>query len=91
MEFSDWLWVGDEFGTERKLHWIEDLILEDDIPGHGCVFTHDHQLLISTHWHSHCSFVCSSNAIIEKILSFDPFEGFYCTPNTEVYWGAYEI
>ncbi|MGF1741398.1 DUF2711 domain-containing protein [Vibrio profundum] len=87
----DWLWVGDEFGTERKLHWVDDLIKKDEIPSHGCVFTHDHRLLITTHWDSHCSFLCSSRELIEKILSAEPVEGFYCTPKTEVYWGAYEI
>jgi hypothetical protein len=25
----EWLWVGDEFGTERKLHGIDDLIKSD--------------------------------------------------------------
>lgn len=87
----DWLWIGDEFGKERKLHWIEDLIGQDAIPSHGCVFTHDHKLLITTHWDSCCSFLCSSKDLIERILSSEPFEGFYCTPNTEVYWGLNEI
>jgi len=86
-----WLWVGDEFGTERKLHLIDDLIEKDEIPAHGCVFLQDHSLLVATHWDSHCSFLCSSKKIIEKILVLDKFEGFYCTPNTEVYWGAYDI
>jgi len=26
----EWLWVGDEFDTERKLHWIDDLKNEID-------------------------------------------------------------
>ncbi|MBQ4889309.1 DUF2711 family protein [Shewanella sp. MMG014] len=87
----DWLWVGDQFGTERKLLWIDDLVEKDEIPSHGCIFTHDHSLLVTTHWDSHCSFLCSSKEVIEEMLSLDPFEGFYCTPKTEVYWGAYEI
>lgn len=87
----EWLWVADEFGTERKLTWIDDLIEKDLVPSHGCVFTHDHSLLITTHWDSHCSFLCSSKDIIEKILTVDNFEGFYCTPKTEVYWGLYEV
>lgn len=86
-----WLWIGDEFDTERKLHWIDDLFEKDEIPSHGCVFTHDHSLLVTTHWDSHCSFLCSSRETIEKILSAESFEGFYCTAKTEVYWGAYEI
>ena len=86
-----WLWVGDELGTERKLHWIDELIEKDEIPTHGCIFTHDHSLLVTTHWDSHCSLLCSSTEIIEKMLLADPFEGFFCTEQTEVYWGAYEI
>jgi hypothetical protein len=86
-----WLWVGDEFGTERQLHWIDDLMAKEQIPAHGCVFTHDHNVLVATHWDSHCSFLCSSKETIEMILEFDDFEGFYCTPKTEVYWGLYEI
>ena len=86
-----WLWVGDEFGTERKLYWIDDLMDKDQIPAHGCIFTHDHHILVTTHWDSHCSFLCSSKETIEKILEYDPFEGFYCSPKTEVYWGLYEV
>ena len=87
----NWLWVGDEFSTERKLHWIDDLVENDEIPSHGCIFAHDHSLLVTTHWDSHCSFLCSSKENIKKILSLESFEGFYCTQKTEVYWGAYEI
>ena len=87
----EWLWVADEFGTERKLTWIDDLIEKDLVPSHGCIFTHDHSVLITTHWDSHCSFLCSSKGIIEKLLSIDNFEGFYCSPKTEVYWGLYEV
>ena len=87
----DWLWVADEFGTERKLTWIDDLIEKDLVPSSGSVFTHDHSILITTHWDSHCSFLCSTKDIVEKILAVDNFEGFYCTPKTEVYWGLYEI
>ncbi|MBC3808379.1 DUF2711 family protein [Undibacterium seohonense] len=86
----EWLWVGDDLGTERKLHWIDDLMSSDEVPSHGCIFTPDHRLLITTHWDSHCSFLCSSKDLIEKILDVDNFEGFYCTENTEVYWGLYE-
>lgn len=78
----DWLWLGDEFGTERKLHYIEDLFEKDEIPTHGCVFTHDHALLVTTHWDSHCSLFCSSKDLIERVLAMDNFEGFYCTPKT---------
>jgi len=87
----EWLWVGDEHGTERKLCWIDDLIANDEVPSHGCVFTHDHSLLVTTHWDSHCSYFCSSKSIIESVLAIEKFEGFYCSKNTEVYWGVHEI
>ncbi len=87
----EWLWVGDEFASERKLMWIDDLLEKNEIPSHGCIFTHDHSLLVTTHWDSHCSFLCSSKETVERILEIDDFEGFYCTEKTEVYWGAYEI
>jgi len=84
----DWLWVGDEFGLERKLFWIDELKGECLIPSHGNLFTSDKSLLLTTHWDSHFSFLCSSPEIIEKILNFESFEGFYCDQSTEVYWSV---
>ena len=85
------LWVSDEFGTEKSSYQIDYLIENDKVPGHGCIFTHDHNLLVTTHWDSHCSFLCSTRETIEEILELDSFEGFFSTAKTEVYWGAYEI
>ncbi len=56
-----------------------------------CNYTEDYQLLFATHWDSHCTFLCSSKKIIDQILEIHPFEGFFCTPKTEVYWGLHEI
>ena len=86
-----WLWVGDQHCTERKLVWLEDLFNKQEVPTHGCIFTYDHKTLITTHWDSHCSFLCSSKKTLEKILSIDIFEGFYCTNNTEVFWSSNPI
>ncbi|MGL1890845.1 MAG: DUF2711 domain-containing protein [Spirochaetaceae bacterium] len=85
------LWIGDEFSTERTLYSIDKLKLNDLIPGHGNIFTNDEKLLVSTHWDSHCSFLCSSKDIIEKIIEENNYEGFYCSSNTQVYWGLYPI
>ena len=43
----EWLWIGDEFDTERKLRWIEDIKNQEDGLSHGRfnVFTPDKQLL----------------------------------------------
>ena len=85
----DWVWVGDEFGTERKLHWIDDLKNQESGPT-SCrcknVFTPDKGLLWTTHWDSHFSFLCSSMRNLVAIQESYAFEGFFCDPNTEVFW-----
>jgi hypothetical protein len=85
----EWVWVGDEFGTERKLYWIEDLKGQDDPPTRGrCnVFSPDKSILWTTHWNSHFSFLCSSKANLARLKDF---EGFLCDPKTEVYWSVWD-
>ncbi len=85
---QQWLWVGDEHCTKRELLWIDDLKQGDEIPPHGCVFTPDKTILVTTHWDSHFSFLCSSRSTIERILQHRSFEGFFCTQETEVYWSV---
>jgi Protein of unknown function (DUF2711) len=85
------LWVSDEWDSERKLYLIDELIDTDELRVADSLFTPDKNLLITSHWDSHCSFLCANRPTIEKILAFDNFEGFYCTDKTEVYWGLYEI
>ena len=86
----EWVWVGDEFGTERKLHWIENLKEQDGktTAGHCNVFTPDKSLLWTTHWDSHFSFLCSSKRNLDAIQKVNQFEGFFCTPLTEIYWSV---
>lgn len=86
----NWLWVGDEFCTKRSLHHIEDLINNDLTEYGGMTFTPDKQILITTHWDSHFSFLCSKKEIIDHILAIDNFEGFFCDTYTEVYWSLKE-
>lgn len=83
----EWIWVGDDFGTERKLYWIEDLKAQEAGPNcdHRNVFTPDHGILWTTHWDSHFSFFCSSKSNLESLQAL---EGFYCTSQTEVYWSV---
>ena len=83
---QEWLWIGDEFGTERKLEWIDDLKGDYIFPSHCNLFTPDKSILVTTHWDSHFSFLCSTMQTIEKILSVNPFEGFFCNEKTEVFW-----
>ncbi len=87
----EWVWVGDEFGAERKLHWIEDLKGNDSkvTSGHCNVFTPDRSFLWTTHWDSHFSFLCSSNRNLAAVQEGNQFEGFFCTESTEVYWSVH--
>jgi hypothetical protein len=85
-----WVWVGDEFCSERKLHWIEDLKNETGktIEGHCNVFSPDKTLLWTVHWDSHFSFLCGAGRTLEDGHVADRFEGFFCQAPTEVYWSV---
>ena len=83
-----WVWVGDEMGTERKLYWIDDLKTKDlnATAGHCNVFTTDKSLLWTTHWDSHFSFLCGSYEVLARLVQRVNLEGFFCESDTEVYW-----
>ncbi|WCN39678.1 DUF2711 family protein [Aneurinibacillus uraniidurans] len=89
-EGHDWFWVGDEFCTERKLEYIDDLVKDNDPFGnqHLNLFTHDNKILFTTHWDSHFSMVCSDKDTINKIVDYCNLEGFYCDEQTEIYWSC---
>ena len=84
----DYIWIGDEFCTERKLEWIEDLFDReaDYFTAHCNYFTPDKSLLVTTHWDSHFSLLCSDRSSIEQILKYHSFEGFFCDETTKIYW-----
>ncbi|WP_088068145.1 DUF2711 family protein [Gottfriedia luciferensis] len=84
----DWIWIGDEFCTERKLEYIDDLIKDNDalICDNLNLFTHDSKILITTHWDSHFSMLCSDRITIDKIVELCNLEGFYCDEYTEIFW-----
>jgi len=86
----EWVWVGDEFCTERRLRWIDDLKHQDVglTAGRFNVFTPDKQLLWTCHWDSHFSFLCSSQSKLSAIQQTSGLEGFFCSPSTEVYWSV---
>jgi hypothetical protein len=86
-----WVWVGDEFCTERKLHWIDDLksLASNTTTGHKNMFTPDKRLLWTTNWDSHFSFLCSSRANLVTVQEACRLEGFFCTRETEVYWSVH--
>ena len=84
----EWIWGGDEFCTERKLELIDDLIDEDEIRYRN-LFTHDQQLLLTTHWDSHFSLLCSDKKTIDHIVDECRLEGFYCNEETQIYWSVW--
>ena len=86
----DWVWVGDELCTERKLHWIDDLKNPDSTvtQGHCNVFTPDKKILWTTHWDSHFSFFCSSKETVTRLSLEASLEGFACDATTQVYWSV---
>lgn len=88
----DSLWVTDEFALEGSKEFsIEELIAGDLIPTSGNINSKDWGLLITTHWDSHCTYLCSSKSRVDSIVRSANLEGFYCTQNTEVFWGLYPI
>jgi len=91
-EGHEWIWYGDEFGSERKLQLIDNLISTDEHFGNKRInlFTHDHEILLTTHWDSHFTLLCSDKENVKKIVNACNLEGFYCTDNTKIYWSIFE-
>jgi len=87
-EGHDWIWVGDEFCTERKLEYIDDLVNDNNAlrNEHLNLFTHRNEILLTTHWDSHFSMLCSDKNTINKIVESASLEGFFCNEKTEIYW-----
>jgi len=88
-----WAWVGDEFGTQRKLYWIDDLKAGDrELTDGVCnIFAADKSLLYTTHWDSHFSFLCGSQSVLDTLVTRLNLEGFFCTPDTDICWSLAEV
>jgi hypothetical protein len=88
---SEWVWVGDELCTERKLHWIDDLkpAKAETTLTQGSVFTPEKSTLWTVHWDSHFSLFCSTRENVERLSRHPDLEGFICGPATEVYWSIW--
>lgn len=86
----EWLWLGDEHCTERKLHWIEDLkppMATTDLI-RSSVFTPDKSILWTVHWDSHFSLFCSTRENVDRLSRWPGLEGFPCTQDTDVFWSS---
>ncbi len=90
---QEWLWVGDEFCTERKLCWIDDLkpASAKVTLASGSVFTPDKANLWTVHWDSHFTIFFSSRLNVERLARHPTLEGFVCTPETEIYWSLQSV
>lgn len=88
----EWLWFGDEFCTERKLMYIDELARDNNLLDQGKnLFTHDNGILITTHWDSHFSFLCSDKKTVEQLVRVSGLEGFYCNEQTKIYWSLSSV
>lgn len=83
-----WVWVGDELGTQRKLHGIDDLKPANAKVAitRGSVFTPDKAHLWTVHWDSHFTLYCSSQLNVERLAAHPELEGFVCTRETQIDW-----
>lgn len=83
----DWVWVCDEFDTNRERYLIDDLLeIDERLIDRSSVLAPDHSLLWTIHWDSHFSFLCSTSRSRLDAAGVDAFEGFFCTPETSVAW-----
>jgi hypothetical protein len=87
----EWIYIGDEHGFERRIEYIQDII-DNKVQvnfRHESWYTTMNEILYTTHWDSHFTFLCSDKQTVGNILKKFPFEGFYCNPDTEVYWSIH--
>jgi len=88
-----YVFVADEWGYERKLVFIQDMIdgKDNTILTWGAQrnwYTNHNEILYTTHWDSHFTMLCSDRNTVESIVVKHGFEGFYCDANTEIYWST---
>jgi hypothetical protein len=85
-----WIFRGDEFGTERQIMFIDDIINNNEKIGdwYKNIYTPKNEILFSVHWDSHFTLICSSKSTIEQIIEHVQLEGFYCDHRTEIYWSC---
>ena len=85
-----WIYIGDEFGTERKLIFIEDVLSNKEVitDWYKNIFTPKNEILYTVHWDSHFTLLCSDRENIDSIVTEFDFEGFYCNQSTEIYWSV---
>ncbi|NRF41408.1 DUF2711 family protein [Pedobacter foliorum] len=88
-----YMYIGDEWGFERKLSYIQDVVDgKDDTlltwgPQKNWYTTHN-EILYATHWDSHFTLLCSNKNTVENILFNHRFEGFYCDEKIDIYWST---
>lgn len=85
------MWLIDEFCLEiPKVRDIETIVNNLSIE-RGSYYSDNNTLLVTTHWDSHCSFVCGSKSLLDQFIALSQLEGFFCSNKTQVYWGIYDL
>jgi hypothetical protein len=83
-----WICLGGEFGDSMQLVWLEDLIDDKVKINQKNLYTYDKKILVTVHWDSFQTYICSSHEFVNKIVEFAKLEGFYCNSKTEIYWSV---
>jgi len=88
------MFVADEFGFERKLHYVQDVIDKNGevelATAHENWYTPKNEILYTAHWDSFYTMLCSDKKTVESIVERYKFEGFYCNEKTKIYWSLYQ-
>jgi len=84
----DELYIGNEWGNEKKLVAVNDILTNKIEIGTTAknLYSKTNNLLYTVHWDSHFTMLCSSLDNVKKIVSKYNFEGFYCDSKTDIYW-----
>lgn len=77
--------IHSEFGDDHQEISIKELMAKnEELTFHGVIKDPNSDFLLTSHWDSHCSFLCLS-----KNIEFPSLEKFRCSDTTEVYWGLF--
>jgi hypothetical protein len=78
--------IGTEFGDLIETRNISELIDSGTSIYGKNLYTEDKNILISVHWDSFQTYICSTKQNVERIVKEANLEGFYCGEKTEIYW-----
>ena len=80
--------IGEEFGELIEVKKISDILESAESIYERNLYTEDKKVLITVHWDSFQTYICSSKEIVQKIVQEAKLEGFYCDETTKIYWSS---